>query len=241
MSCGFHGLAPGANPIQGGLDRFAEAQFCSTTGGGNSNVGSMKVQVVSRKVPSNRLWKASLQRIAVAAVFFTTVVSLLAVADTSPSASAYAKWIKPWAARPTTSAALNGAELKLIVTTVRGEAAPDAVAAMTPKERLYLSFHIMVSATEVATNGDSLSYFTSNTQSSRAPVKPLSADDLQKLDQAVAQLPDDGGQLPPAGQRVIVQVLENGQWHVHVYDGAAAPAPVKSILTLLANPYEPGH
>jgi hypothetical protein len=51
-------------------------------------------------------------------------------------------------------------------------------------------------------------------------------------------LPDDQGQLPPAGKRVVVQVWENGAWRVRVYDGNHLPSELKSLLDLLANPYD---
>ena len=166
-------------------------------------------------------------------------ISPLLAADAgggASAASAYAKWIKPWAAKPTTSPVLGGAELKVMVTTVSGESSSSTVAKMTPLERLYQSYQIKVSTAEVATNGDYRSYFISNTDALTTPVHRLSANDLQQLTQWLAQLPDDNAQLPPPGQRVIVQVLEDDEWQVHVYDGTKAPASVNSILDLLANP-----
>ena len=153
------------------------------------------------------------------------------------AASAYAKWIKPWAARPTTSPVLGGAELKVMVTTVSGEAPLSTVTNMTPLQRLYQGYQIKVSTSEVATNGDYRSYFVSNTDSLTTPVHRLAAKDLQQLEQWIAQLPEDNSQLPPPGQRVIVQVLEDDAWHIHVYDGTKAPAAVKSILELLGKPF----
>ena len=159
-------------------------------------------------------------------------------ASDAAAPSAYAKWIKPWAARPTTSPVLGGAELKVMVTTVQGEASASAATSLTPLERLYQGYHIKVSTAEVATNGDYRSYFVSNTDALTTPVRRLSEKDFQQLEQWLAQLPEDNGQLPPPGHRVIVQVLEDDQWHIHVYDGAKAPSEVKSILALLANPFD---
>ncbi len=159
--------------------------------------------------------------------------------DSDASApSAYAKWIKPWAARPTTSPVLNGAELKVMVTVVEGETSSSTATNMTPLERLYQGYHIKVSTAEVATNGDYRSYFVSNTDALTTPVRRLSTKDFQQLEQLVAQLPEDNAQLPPPGKRIIVQVLEDDEWHVHVYDGTKASSGVKSILTLLANPFD---
>ncbi len=156
----------------------------------------------------------------------------------APAPSPYAKWIKPWAGRPTTSAALGGAELRLMVSTVRGEVPLSELAKMTPVERLYYSYRIKVATTEMATTGDCHYYFVSNTDMTSAPNRKLSADDLQLLDKFLAQLPDDHSELPPPGQRIVVQVLEKSQWHVHVYDGSKVPLEVKSIMNLLANPLD---
>ena len=157
--------------------------------------------------------------------------------DDASASSAYAKWIKPWAARPATSPVLGGAELKVMVTTVQGEVPLFTVTNMTPLQRLYQGYQIKVSTSEVATNGDYRSYFVSNTDSLTTPVHRLAAKDLQQLEQWIAQLPEDNSQLPPPGQRVIVQVLEDDAWHIHVYDGTKAPAAVKSILELLGKPF----
>jgi len=149
----------------------------------------------------------------------------------------YASWIKPWAERPTTSAALGGTELKAVVSIVTGEADANKVADMTPAERLNLAYHIKVATTEIATNGASHDYFVSNTSTKNIAPRQLSPEDLQKLNSLLAQLPDDHAQLPLAGRRVVVQTLENGQWRVRVYDGNKLPAEVKSLLDQLANPY----
>lgn len=168
-------------------------------------------------------------------------ISPLLAADsdsTAPISSAYAKWVKPWAAKPTTSPVLGGAELKVMVTTLSGEASLSVVTNMTPLQRLYQGYQIKVSTTEVATTGDCRSYFVSNTDALTTPVRRLSTNDFQQLTQWLAQLPDDNAQLPPPGHRVIVQVLENDEWQVHVYDRTQAPSVVKSILALLANPFD---
>ena len=167
---------------------------------------------------------------------------LFLVAGFSSSAAdatnAYARWIKPWSERPTTSPALAGAGLKLVVSNVRGEPDMAAASALTPMQRLDLAYHIRVSATEVATNGAVRSYVLSNTDARTSEVRWLSPGALPRLDQLLAQLPDDASQLPPAGNRVVLQTFTNGQWCVHVYDGKNLPAEVQSTLNFLAQPYE---
>jgi hypothetical protein len=159
----------------------------------------------------------------------------LFAADSDP---AYARWIKSWAERPVTSPALGGAGLKLVVSCVRGEAADATVTAMTPVDRLKLSYHIKVSSTEVATNGSFRTFTLSNTDAQTSAVRQLSAADLKILDPLLGQLPDDQAQLPPAGQRVVVQFLTAGHWQVRVYDGNMLPPEVTDVVNLLAKPYE---
>jgi len=178
---------------------------------------------------------ARLVRSACAAVVIFAAAFSLSAAD---SAAAYARWIKPWAERPATSPALAGTGLMLVVSTVHGEVDEAAVAAMTPLERLNLSYHLKVAATEVGTNGSCRSYLAANTSPRMSAPRQLSAENFEKLGQLLAQLPADNSQLPPAGQRVVVQVLAAGQWHVRVFDGNNLPPEVKALLDLLANPYD---
>lgn len=173
-------------------------------------------------------------RAGLAALVFLAAANHSWAAD---AATYYASWIKPWAERPTTSAALGGTELRAVVSIVTGEADANKVADMTPAERLNLAYHIKVATTEIATNGASHDYFVSNTSTKSTAPRQLSPEELQKISDLLTQLPDDNAQLPLAGRRVVVQTLENGQWHVRVYDGKTLPVEVKSLLDQLSNPY----
>lgn len=159
-------------------------------------------------------------------------------APAADSAATYASWIKPWLERPVTSPALDGAGLKLIVSRVQGEAEAAASTAMTPVERAQLAYHIQVAAAEVATNGSVRTYTVCNTDARSSAVRQIVADDFQLLDALLAQLPDDHAQLPPAGERLVVQFLDGGQWRIRVYDGKNLPLEVKDLLALLAKPYD---
>jgi hypothetical protein len=149
---------------------------------------------------------------------------------------AYANWIRPWSERPATSPAFGNGNLKLVVSRVRGEKEITAVASMTPVERLQFSYRIQVSAAEVSGDGGLRTYFVSNTDTGSSPVRPMAAADFQQLDALLNRLPDDGEKLPPAGNRVVVQNLDGGRWHVRVYDGKNLPAEVKDLMALLAQP-----
>lgn len=168
------------------------------------------------------------------AVIFAVALSAFA----ADSATTYANWIKPWLEQPVTSPALAGAGLKLIVSRVQGEADTAAVTAMTPVERAQLAYRIKVAAAEVATNGYLRTYFISNTDARSSAVRSLATGDWALLDPLLAQLPDDHARLPPAGERLVVQFLNDGQWRVRVYDGKNLPLEVKDLLALLAKPYD---
>lgn len=171
----------------------------------------------------------------VAIVIFAAAFSTFA----ADPATAYADWIKPWLERPVTSPALAGAGLKLVVSRVQGEADTAAVTAMSAVQRAQLAYHIQVAAAEVATNGNVRTYFVSNTDARSSAVRALAAEDLALLDPLLTQLPDDRAQLPPAGERIVVQFLNaDGRWRVRVYDGKNLPLEVKDLLALLAKPYD---
>ena len=167
-----------------------------------------------------------------AILFFIAGFSLPA----ADSNSAYACWIKPWSERPATSPAL-AAGLKLIVSDVRGEVDIAQAVAMTPIQRLNLSYHIQVSTAEVATNGSIRSYVVSNTDARTSEVRPLASGVINDLDDLIAMLPSDGSQLPPAGNRIVVQFRAADQGQIRVYDGNNLPAEAQAILSLLAKPY----
>jgi hypothetical protein len=169
-----------------------------------------------------------------AAIFVAASIPLLAAGpDTT-----YTGWVKSWIEKPVTSPALDGAGLKLVVSRVQGEVEAAAIAAMTPVERTQLAYHIKVSAAEVATNGSFRTYFISNTDARTSVVRELAHEDFQLLDQLLEQLPDDHAQLPPAGERIVVQFLKAGQWQVRVYDGKKLQLGVKDLMALLAKPYD---
>jgi hypothetical protein len=155
------------------------------------------------------------------------LAAALALRATEPSAD-YSTWIRSWTNRPAN-------DLQAVVSIITGEKELAEAAKLTPVQRLDLAYHIKVSATEIGTNGACRSYFVSNTDPKAGEVRQISE---EKISAALAQLPDDQGQLPPAGKRVVVQVWENGAWHIRVYDGNQLPSQVKSLLDLLANPYD---
>ncbi len=206
------------------------ANFFWTTGAGGSNVKSMKLNG-KMDFLSAVLRVPPLMGGVLAILVFLLSAGTLTAAD---SPTTYQTWVKPWASRP----APDATSPNVIVSIVAGEAEPGVVAGMTQQERLTLSFHLKISATEITTNGACRSYFISNTSTQTAEPRQLLTTDLQKLTELLAHLPDDDSRLPPAGRRVVVQVWEGGAWHVHVYDGRKLPTEIKSLLDQLANPLD---
>lgn len=164
-------------------------------------------------------------------------VPLFAAGDENVPAS-YAAWVRPWAGRPTDSGLLAGTAPKWVVTVISGEAEVAAVTNMTALERLELAYHIRTAATEIATNGLHRAYLVSNSGVRLGALRNFSEKEMAKFDQLLSQLPDDHGQLPPAGRRVAVQTWEAGRWHIRVYDGNQPSPELKALLRLLANPFE---
>jgi hypothetical protein len=169
------------------------------------------------------------------ALIFSAVTLPLFADDADP---AYVAWIKPWTEQPATSAAMGGVGLKLIVSCVEGETNAAAASAMSPKDRLILAYHLRVSTTEVSTNGECRSYVVSNTAARTSTLRHMTPGDWGMLDPMLSQIPPDNGQLPPPGQRVIIQIWQGDHWQVFVYDGNHLPTEVANVLTVLARPYD---
>src|SRR6267143_3033681 len=60
----------------------------------------------------------------------------------------------------------------------------------------------------------------------------LPKENLERLNQLIAHLPDDGSRLPPPGRRLVIRVASGGDVLVRVYDRANAPDEILEILRL---------
>lgn len=181
---------------------------------------------------SRNLFVPWLSPVLFAGLLLTAVFS----AHAAKADTAYASWIKPWAERPVASPAFGGAKLKMIITTVKGEADYSTIASLSPLERLNLSYRIKISATELTTDGMCRSYFVSNTSAKGTANHQLTAVDFERLSQWLEYLPDDESVLPPAGSRVVVQTIADDHWQVRVFDRNKLPLEVKALFDLLPNP-----
>jgi hypothetical protein len=179
-----------------------------------------------------------MKRVFIACVFLAAAILTHAEDSKLDAVSAYSRWVKPWSEHATNSVRLDGAGLKLVVTTISGEQPLSVVTNLTAVERLNLAYHLKTAGTEISTNGLCWSYFASNTDSREAPARQLSEDELKRLDDLLASLPDDDLKLPPPGRRIVVQVFEQDHWKIRVYDGNSAPPEVLSLLALIGNPFD---
>lgn len=61
----------------------------------------------------------------------------------------------------------------------------------------------------------------------------LTAENFEQLKTLAAELPDDGSRLPPSGERLLLQVLDQGKIKVRVYDEENLPGTIQKIIDLI--------
>src|SRR5262249_50748508 len=117
--------------------------------------------------------------------------------------------------------------LKLVVTVIEGDDQKP------PENSPFWVSSVSTVCYEIATNGN-----VSGSSSTFMGVKgwgggrPIPAQDLKRLDELLAVLPEDGSRLPPAGRRLMLQAATNTGSVVRVYDRANTPETVWEILRL---------
>lgn len=145
---------------------------------------------------------------------------------TEANPSEYQEWSHRYATRPISDKFGDATSpVKLVLTAVEGdEQKPDEPHAYDSK---VISYGCLVST------GGRVSYFHHSALAEKGGGYPqLPEADLTRLDQLLAQLPDDGSRLPPAGRRLLVQVADTDHFRARVYDRADAPAEILEILRL---------
>ena len=150
----------------------------------------------------------------------------------SPSQSEYQEWIKPYTVRqpylgwfPETKGSLKNVQvpLKLVVTAVEG--GEPRAGARKPTISMQIS-----RGSEVAADGR-VRFFHRYEFGSGSGGYPVIPDaDRKRLDQLLANLPDDGARLPPPGRRLVLQVPEGDHFRARVYDRANAPDEIWDVL-----------
>ena len=149
-------------------------------------------------------------------------------AEERPARTEYQQWLLRYGRKDFTGLAVQGGstQFRLIITLVEGEDRK-----RTQGEHLFFGSGISTSGHELSTNGY-VQYFSHSDSGSKGGGggSPLPAAELKRLDELLANLPDDGLRLPPAGRRMILQALVSDQAVARVYDRANAPKVVWEIL-----------
>ncbi len=85
-------------------------------------------------------------------------------------------------------------------------------------------------ARSVDSNGDAHDFSNGGPAFGDDVPTPLPASDLKRLNEALAHLPDDGGQLPPVERRLVVQVPQEDYILARVYDRARLPESIAELV-----------
>ena len=67
----------------------------------------------------------------------------------------------------------------------------------------------------------------------------IPVEDLDRLKLLLSKLPDDGGDLPPAGRRVLIQVAEGDRFRTRVYNRGLLPDAILEVLRLTRSGVRP--
>jgi WD40 repeat protein len=148
--------------------------------------------------------------------------------EINQTASGYEDWIKPYKLASTRYRfSANGTQPKLIISVVI-EREPDA----NEKHSFLLGNEKSISGLEISGEGK-VAYF------SQSPLDPkgsccsqIDKDELERIGQLLANLPDDHSRLPPNGRRLVLQIPSGDKYDVRVYDLANAPNTVLELLRL---------
>jgi WD40 repeat protein len=141
----------------------------------------------------------------------------------------YESWIQSYRAGPLrANFGDQKSEVKLVITAIEGdERKPD-----DPPRSLFRPSHEINYGCSVSTDGrlSFFSYTAIGRKSSGYPTMPEA--DLKRLNQLLADLPDDFSQLPPPDRRIVLQVSVADQVIARVYDRANTPEKILEILRL---------
>ena len=153
------------------------------------------------------------------------VASALGAPPPTDPATEYRQWIEGFT--PDSVKRDFGSEevlLKLIITAVEGDEKDGAEPAPFRETR------VRSYGCEVSTDGR-VGGFSRSSRGTKGGGYPRIPDaDRKRLDELLSRLPGDGSHLPPAGRRVLVQVMEAGRIISHVYDRSNAPDEVLELL-----------
>jgi hypothetical protein len=157
----------------------------------------------------------------------TTSAGATAERTTVAPKSLYQKWIQQ-----------NGETYKsgfyaenpahLIVTMVEGDESEDTTRNLPFSKEISFSHIVFADGTTRWFQSGSFGVKGGGNLAARA----ISSRDLQRIEQFIAQLPDDGSRLPPPGRRLLIQFRGANGIGARVYDRANAPAIILELLRI---------
>ncbi len=146
----------------------------------------------------------------------------------NPLISEYEKWVEPYklvSARHRLS--VNATRPKLVISVVT-ERKPEP----NDKHSFLLGNGKFISGFEVSIEGE-VEYFSHGPFGSKGGCcSQIEKNELEHVNQLLAKLPSDKSRLPPNSRRLVLQIPEENNFKVQVYDLANAPNEILELLRL---------
>lgn len=147
------------------------------------------------------------------------------------SPAQYENWVRRYTSQPLT---LNfrGEEirLRLVITVIEGD--EEISSQREPSILTTLNDRKVEYGCQIFADGR-ISYFYRNSMGVKGSGYPtIPEGELERMDNLLSKLPDDGARLPPAGRRLVVQAPDGDRWRTRVYDRANSPAEILELLRL---------
>ncbi len=120
--------------------------------------------------------------------------------------------------------------LRLIITAVEGD--EEISSQRKPSILTALNDRTVAYGCYIFADGRIHYFYSGSTGVSGSGYPTIPEGELERMDKLLANLPDDGARLPPAGRRLVVQTPDGNRWRAQVYDRADAPAEILEILRL---------
>ena len=155
-------------------------------------------------------------------------VESAAVPPTAEPQTEYQDWIRPYLTASLTGW-FEGKEVpvRLALTAVDGDGGTSAQRRSPAAREREVAY-----GCELSVDGRIHWFYRSERGHKGSGYPTVPDSDLERLNQLLEELPDDGARLPPADRRLVVQVAQADGYLVRVYDRANAPEEVLEILRL---------
>jgi WD40 repeat protein len=146
-----------------------------------------------------------------------------------PQRVAYESWIHSYESGPLRAALGDNNQIKFTITAIEGDdrKPDDKTASPFGVDSFITRYGCAVSA-----NGTISFFQVTPLDVKGSGPENLPKENLERLNQLIAHLPDDGSRLPPPGRRLVIRVASGGDVLVRVYDRANAPDKILEILRL---------